>query len=367
MLRPVSRLLAAAAALLAAGSAFAEEPKVVNVYNWADYVAKDTLERFSKETGIKVNYDTYDDNEVLDAKLMAGRSGYDVVFPSASPFFARGIQAGIYRKLDPARLPNAAGLDKAQMATLARHDPGNAHGLPYMRSATGFGYNIDKIKALLPDAPVDSWRMLFDPAVVAKLKGCGVSLLNTPTEVIPAMLAYLGRDPASQTQADLDAAAQALMPLRPNYRYINSAKYREDLANGEICLAHGYVGDLVQSRTRAEKTKKKPRIAIVIPKEGAEVNIDVMAIPADAPHPDNAHRFIDFLLRPDVIAAISNETGYANGVPASAGLLDPALRSDPVVYPPAEVEAKLFILPNAAKDYEKARTKAWTSFRTAKK
>lgn len=367
MFARLTRFAAAALVGLTVLPAMAQD-KVVNVYNWSDYIGKETLEKFTKETGIKVNYDTFGENEILDAKLMAGKSGYDVVFPSASPFFAQQVKAGIYRKLDPAKLPNAAGLDKAAMASLAAVDPGNAYGVPYMIAATGIGYNVDAVAKILPQAPTDSWAMLFDANVVSKLKACGVSLLDTPTEAVPAMLAYLGRDPLEQTTESLKAAMAALVPLRANYRYIHSEKYRNDLAGGDICVAHGYVGDLVQVRQRAAEAKKKQNIAILIPKEGAIVNVDVMAVPADAPNPDAAHAFIDFILRPDIIAEITNETGYANAVPASIALVDEALAKDPVIFPPAELSDKLFTAPPpAGKDFDRARSREWSKFRAAKK
>lgn len=357
---------AVAATLVCLSPALAEEP-VVNVYNWSDYVAKDTLERFTKETGIKVNYDVYDSNEVLDTKLMTGKSGYDVVFPSASPFFAQHVKAGIYRPLDKAKLPNAAGLEKMTMATLSKVDPGNEYGVPYLIAATGVGYNVDKVKAILADAPVGSWKMLFEQATLEKLKACGVTLLDTPTEVVPAMLAHLKLNPTSDSPLDLEDAMKALTPLRSYYKYLHSSKYINDLANGNICVAHGYVGDLVQAKNRGREAKKKQNIEIFIPKEGAEVNIDVMAIPKDAKHPDNAHAFINFLMRPDVIGPITNETGYANAVPASAKHVMYDIKSDPVIYPPPDVQLKLFTLPIASKEYDHNRARAWTKFRTAKK
>ncbi|HSV29595.1 MAG TPA: extracellular solute-binding protein [Candidatus Omnitrophota bacterium] len=366
MLARLTRFAAAALVGLAATAANAED-KVVNVYNWSDYIAKDTLEKFTKETGIKVNYDTYGENEVLDAKLMAGKSGYDVVFPSASPFFAQQVKAGIYQKLDLPKLPNAKGLDASTMKNLQSVDPGNAFGVPYMRAATGIGFNVDAVKKFAPEAATDSWGLLFNPEVVSKLKACGVAMLDTPTEAVPAMLAYQGKNPVEQSPESLTAAMDALTALRPNYRYIHSEKYRNDLAGGDICVAQGYVGDLVQVRERASKAKKKQNIAIVIPKEGALVNIDMMAIPAAAPHPDAAHAFINFILRPEIIAEITNETGYANMVPASAPMVDEALRTDTVIFPPADVQAKLFTPPPASKDYDRARARAWSKFRAAKK
>jgi putrescine transport system substrate-binding protein len=363
----LSRFVAACALSLAVALPAQAEDPVLNVYNWSDYVAKDTLERFTKETGIKVNYDVYDSNEVLDSKLMTGKSGYDVVFPSSSPFFAQQVKAGVYLPLDKAKLPNAANLEKMVMATLTKSDPGNEYGLPYMMAATGIGYNVDKVKELLPEAPVGSWKMLFNPETLAKLKACGVTLLDTPTEVVPAMLAYQKRNPLSDSPLDLDDAMAALSEMRSSYKYIHSSKYINDLANGNICVAHGYVGDLVQAKNRAKEAKKKQNIAIFIPQEGAEVNIDVMAIPKEAKHPDNAHKFINFLLRPDVIADITNQTGYANAVPASTKLIQPEIKSDPVIYPPPEVQLKLFTLPVPPKDYERNRARAWTKFRTSKK
>lgn len=363
----LARFTLAAAVLGVAATAAHAEDKVLNVYNWSDYIAKDTIEKFEKETGIKVKYDTYGDNEVLDTKLMAGKSGYDVVFPSASPFFAQQVKAGVFQKLDLSKIPNAGGLDKNVMASLSKVDPGNAYGVPYMMAATGIGYNIDKIKKIYPDAPLDSWKILFDPAEVAKLKGCGVAMLDTPTEAVPAYLAYKGEDPHTQTVEKLNEVMKAIKPIRPSLRYVNSEKYRADLANGDICLAQGYVGDLVQSRARAKEAKKPQNIGIAIPKEGAIVNIDVMAVPADAPHPAGALAFINFILRPDIVAEITNETGYANAVPASLAHVDPEMKSDPVIFPPDEVKAKLFTAaPPASKDYDRARARAWANFRAAK-
>ena len=367
MFARLTRFAAAALMGLAATAAQAED-KVLNVYNWSDYIAKDTLDKFTKETGIKVKYDTYGENETLDTKLSAGKSGYDVVFPSASPFFAQQVKAGIFQKLDLSKLPNAAGVDKAVMANLAKSDPGNQYGLPYMMAATGIGYNIDKIKALAPDLVIDSWSVLFKPEVIAKLKSCGVTMLDTPTEAVPVALLYAGKNPQEQTADSLKAAMDVLTPIRPNLRYIHSEKYRTDLANGDICLSTGYVGDLVQSRTRAKEAKKKQNIGIAIPKEGAVVNIDVMAIPADAPHVDAAYAFINFILRPDIIADITNETGYANAVPASLDKVDPAFAKDPVIFPSADVASKLFTSPaSGGRDYDRARAKAWTKFRAGNK
>ncbi len=345
--------------------ATAAEEKLLNVYNWSDYIAPDTIEKFTAETGIKVNYDVYDSNETLAAKLQAGQSGYDVVFPSASPFLAQQVKAGLYQPLDRTKITNWGSLDPAILKALQTSDPGNAHAVPYMIAATGIGFNIDKLNKLLPPGtPRDSWSLLFDPAVVSKLKGCGVSLLDAPVEVFPAALAYLGKTGASQSTEDLAAAAEVVSKIRPNIRYFHSSKYINDLANGDICLAHGYVGDLVQARNRAREAGRGVDIGIVIPKEGAILGVDVAAIPVDAPHPDNAHRFIDFLLRPAIIAAITNTVGYANAVLPARPLVKKEILADPVVYPPEAVRAKEFQVPPASPDFERVRTRAWTKVKT---
>lgn len=359
------QLLVAAFAVAAAAMPAQAEDQVLNVYNWSDYLAPDTLEKFTAATGIKVNYDVYDDNTVLEAKLMTGRSGYDIVFPSASPYFANQIKAGVYLPLDRTKIPNAASLSPTIMQTLEQADPGNRYGVPYMIAATGFGFNRAKVNDLAPGAPTDSWALLFDPQWSGKLKGCGVTLLDTATEVFPAALLHLGKDPLSQSQDDLKAAAAAVEKIRPTLRYIHSSSYINDLANGDVCLSHGYIGDLVQARARARDAKAGTDVAIVIPKEGALVNIDVMAIPKDAPHPDNAHKFINFLLQPEIIAAITNATGYANAVPAADRFVDPDIKNDPVIYPAADVQATLVMVPPAPSAFERARTRAWTRVKTA--
>ena len=358
-------IMAAALTFGAQNPAPAAEEKVLNVYNWSDYIAPDTIEKFTKATGIKVNYDVYDSNETLFAKLQAGQSGYDLVFPSATPFLAQGIKAGIFKTLDRSKITRYATLDPATLRSMEIADPGNTHAVPYMVAATGIGYNIDKIKKILgADAKPDSWSLLFDPAVVAKLKECGVSLLDTPTEVFPAALFYAGKNGASADKADLAAASDIVMKIRPFIKYFHSSKYINDLANGDTCVAHGYVGDLVQARTRANEANKGVHIAIFIPKEGAVLNIDAAAIPADAPHPGNAEAFIDFVLQPDLIAAVTNAVGYANAVMPAKALVKKEFQTDPAIYPPAEMLAKEFELPLVTPDYERLRTRAWTKVKT---
>jgi putrescine transport system substrate-binding protein len=370
MLTAVKRALAPAifAAMLSVASlstpAFAQEEKVLNVFNWSDYVAPDTIENFTKETGIKVNYDVYDSNDILETKISVGKSGYDVVFPSASPFFARQVKAGLYRKLDLAKIPNAKGIDPKVLERLATADPGNAHGLPYMMAGTGVGYVKSKIDRLLPNAPIGSFAMLFDPKTVAALKPCGVTVLDAPEEVLPAAMSYTGKSPLSVTTEDLEAAGKTVLAARPSWRYIHSSSYINDLANGAICVAQGYAGDLFQARKRAQEAKNGVDIGIFLPKEGAAFNIDVMAIPKDAPHPDNAHRFINYLLTPKVVADITSEVGYANAVPASLQYVPDAIKNDPVVFPPAD--ARLYTPVLATPAYERSRNRLWTRIKAGK-
>ncbi len=360
----LNRFVATFLLALIATTAWAQEEKVLNVYNWSDYVAPDTLERFAKETGIKVNYDVYDSNEILEAKLLAGKSGYDVVFPSASPFLANHIKASVYQKLDRAKLPNAANVLAPALKALEVSDPGNLYALPYMTAPTGIGINVAKVKALLPGAPTDSWAMLFDPKVTQKLQACGISVLDSADEVFPAVFAYTGQVPTNLDAKQLDPAAAVLAKIRAHLKYIHSSTYINDLANGDLCVAHGYGGDLVQARRRAKEANKGVEIQIIVPKEGTNMVTDVMAIPADAPHPDNAHKFIDFLLRPDVIGPITNAVGYANSVKGAEQFVKPEILNDPAIYPPEAVRAKLFVPAVAPQDYLRQRTRAWTRFKT---
>ena len=349
----------------ATAPAVAAEDKVLNVSNWSDYVAEDTIARFEKETGIKVEYDLYDSNEMLEAKLTAGSSGYDVVFPSARPFAQRHIQTKLYRPLDKALLPNWANLSPAVLAALTDVDPGNAHLIPYMWGTTGLGYNVAKLRERLGDAQaLDSWSLLFDPAIVAKLKDCGVGVLDDQQEGFASALIFLGRDPNGVGGGEIDAVKAAFAPVRPFIRYFNSSKYIDDLANGEVCLAMGYNGDVLQARDRAEEAGNDVEIAFTLPKEGAVRWIDSAAIPADAPHPINAHAFLDFLMRPDVIAPITNYVSYANANSKSTGLVDKEIVEDPGIYPPDEVAAKLVDPRTLPDDENRARERAWTSIKS---
>ncbi len=361
----ISRISFAVASLAALVSAAgAADEKVVNVYNWSDYIATDTIDRFEKETGIKVNYDVYDSNEILEAKLTAGHSGYDVVFPSASPFLARQITAGIYRELDKSKLPNWKGVEPKIAETLAISDPGNTFAAPYMIAATGIGVNVAKVAELAPDAPLDSWALIFDPKWTGLLKSCGVTFLDDPTEVFPAAYAYLGLDPRTEDAKNLNAAAEMIGKVRGDLKYVHSSSYINDLANGDICVAHGYGGDLIQARDRAAEAAKGVEIRVFLPKEGAQVVMDVMAIPRDAPHPENAHAFIDFMLRPDVVGPITDYVGYANAVEGAEAFVSAERKADPVIYPPKAVRDRFFVVPPKSRSYERTRTRVWTRFKT---
>ena len=343
----------------------ATEEKVLNVYNWSDYIDPKVIEDFTAATGIKVTYDVFDSNEVLETKLLTGNSGYDVVVPSAY-FLERQIAAGVFRKLDKSRLPNLANMDPELQSRAAAHDPGNEHGVVYMWGTTGIGYDAAKVKAIMPDAPVDSWSLVFDPAIVAKFKACGVSVLDDPTDIVATVLLWLGKDPNSQSPEDLKLAEEKLLAIRPFIRTIHSSQYIEDLANGEVCIAVGYSGDVLQAQDRAEEAGKKAEIEYSIPREGALMWFDTLAIPADAPHPGNAHAFINYLMRPEVAAANSNFVYYANANAAATSLVDEELRSDPGIYPTPEVKARL--QPNLSKsaDFTRLLNRSWTRFTTGR-
>ncbi len=363
----------AAGALLAAslgGGAMAAEQKVLHVYNWSDYIAADTLEKFTRETGIRVVYDVFDSNDVVEAKLLAGNSGYDVVVPS-SHFLGRQIQAGVFRPLDHSKLPNAEGLDKTLMTRIAgTFDPGNRHAMPYMWGTTGIGYNAEKVKAVLgEDAPVDSWDLIFKPENLAKLKSCGVSILDEAAEVIPTVINYLGHDPndfASHSKLVPGEVRDLLMQLRPHVSYFHSSRYINDLANGDICVALGWSGDIFQAAARAREASNGVTVEYVIPKEGAGIWIDMLAIPADARHPDNAHTFINFLLQPEIMAAITNHVWYANGVPASRAMTEQAILEHPGIYPSDATMEKMFTFAVVPPRLDRLYTRTWTAVKTGK-
>jgi putrescine transport system substrate-binding protein len=315
------------------------EPSVLNVYNWSDYIDPSVIEAFTEETGIRVTYDVFDSNEILETKLLAGRSGYDLVVPGAA-FLSRQIEAGVYQPLNPDWLSNRVNLDPVLTARVAAFDPENRYSVTHLWGTTGFGFNAEAIAARMPEAPVDSWRLIFDPEVVSRFADCGVTLLDAPSEVVGSVLLYLGKDANSSKPEDLAAAEAVLKAIRPYIRNFDSSRYIEDLANGETCLALGWSGDILQAKRRAVEAGKKFTVQYRIPEEGALLFFDQLAIPADAEHPRNAHRFIDFLLRPENAAKNSNFVRYANSNLASRAQLAPEVANDRGIYPPDAIMAR---------------------------
>jgi putrescine transport system substrate-binding protein len=355
---------AAAAPATAAANPAADPEPVLNVYNWSDFIEPSVLAAFEKESGIKVHYDVYASNETMEVKLLAGHSGYDVVVPGGA-FFEKEVRAGIYQKLDKRLLPNLSNLDPGAVHDTAVADPGNLYGVDYMwLVATGIGFDVAKIRARLPDAPLTSWRLIFDPRIVEKFKECGVSLLDAPEDVLSATLAFLGKDPRSESLEDLQAAEAVWMSIRPSIRYFDSARYFADLANGDLCLVLGWSGDIAQARQRARQAGKPDTIEYVLPTEGSVSTVDVLAIPADAPHPKNAHLFINYLLRPDVAAKNASTVSYASGVAGSEALLPAELRNDQAVYPPTDVRQRLLTMRAKSPQFTRAMMRAWTRFKT---
>ena len=356
--------IAALAAFLTTPVVAAE--KVLHVYNWSDYIAEDTIKKFEAKTGIKVTYDVYDSNEVLEAKMLAGNSGYDVVVPSAD-FLMRQIAAGVYAKLDKSKLPNLKYMDASLMKAAANYDPGNEHAVIYMWGTTGIGYNTKAVKKRLGDkAPTDSWALVFDPANAAKLKDCGISFLDAPTDMLPAAMNYLGLNPRSTKKADLEKGAALLEKVRPYIRYFHSSQYISDLANGDICVAVGWSGDIFQARDRADEAKKGVEISYIIPKEGAMQWFDMMAIPADSKHKEEAHVFINFMMDPQITANNTNYVWYANANKASLPMVEQEIKDDPGIFPPAEVRAKLWVAKVYDKRTDRVVTRLWTKIKTGK-
>ena len=355
----------AALALCVGASAAAAKDTQLNIYNWSDYIAKDTIPNFEKQTGVKVRYDNYDSDDTLQAKLLTGSSGYDIVVPTSN-YAGKQIAAGIFTPLDKSKLPNLKNLDPGITERLATFDPGNEYAVNYMWGTSGVAYNEEAIKAAMPDAPVDSFKMFWDPKVVSKFEKCGVSVLDAPSEVIGTVLIYLGKNANSEDPKDLAAAEKVLMSVRPYIRNIHSSAYIEQLAGGEICLALGWSGDALQAKGRAEESKKPFTIKYNIPKEGAVMFFDNMAIPADASHVKNAHLFIDYMLRPEVAAKNSNFLSYANSNAASWPLITPEVKNNPSVFPTADVMPKLVPDLPESPEFTRALTRTWTRFRTGK-
>ncbi|WP_432473030.1 polyamine ABC transporter substrate-binding protein [Amphritea sp. HPY] len=365
----LKKALATAAISLAAFAPVSQAQEVLNFYNWSDYIAEETIARFEAETGIKVVYDVYDSNETLEAKLLAGNSGYDLVVPSSN-FMELQIKAGIFQQLDKGKLSNLSNLDPALMQLLNKKDPGNAHGVPYLWGTTGIGYNPAMVKAVLgEDAPVDSLELVFNPQNMAKLKECGVTFLDSSDEMYPLALIYTGDNPndiSKKAHKKSHPAAQALKAVRPYIRQFHSSQYVNDLANGDICVAVGYSGDIFQAQARAEEVDNGVEVAYSIPKEGSEIWFDMLLIPADAKNSDNAHKFINFLLRPEIIAEITDYVWYANPNSAATGLIDQEIATDPAVYPSAETRQRLYVSELTPPKIAKLRNRIWSDIKTGR-
>jgi putrescine transport system substrate-binding protein len=358
-------LAAMAACAFAWGSA-AQTERVVYVYNWSDYIAPTVLEDFTRQTGIRVRYDTFDSNDTLETKLLAGKSGYDVVVPTAY-FLERQIKAGVFQKLDKAKLPNLVNVWPAIAARLAAHDPGNQYAVNYMWGTVGIGYNVKKAREILgPDAPIDGWGLVFDPARLAKFKDCGVHMLDSPDDILPTALHYLGRNPNSTDPADLEAAAALVTKVRPFVRKFHSSEYLNSLASGEICLVVGWSGDIKQAQKRAAEAKNGVDIGFTLPKEGAQMFFDNLAIPKDSRNVGEAHVFIDYLLRADVAAKNTNFLSYANGNLASQPLLDPAILSDRTIYPDEAAMARLYTINAHDAKTTRLMNRLWTRIKTGR-
>ncbi len=336
---------------------------VVNLYTWADYLAPGTVAGFEKQTGIKVRVTTFDTNEVLESRILTGNSGYDVVVPTA-PFFERQIRSGAYQPLDRSQLPNLGNMDPQIMGSVAQNDPENAHGVVYLWGTYGVGYNEARVAAALPGVQPDSWRLILDPTYAAKLAGCGIAMLDAPAGVVRLVLAWLGRDPNAPSAADLADAEAALLRIRPYVRSIDTTTITDLLANGDVCVALAYSGDVHQAARRAHEAGNGMRIRYVIPREGSLLWFDMLAIPKDAPHPANAHRLINYLMEPRVIAEVSDFLFYPNGNAAATVLVDPAVRSDPVVYPSPETRQRLFVQRQDPPERARAITRLWQRFKT---
>jgi putrescine transport system substrate-binding protein len=353
---------AAACALFGAGGALAQE-KVVNVYNWSDYIDSSIIDDFTKETGIKVVYDVYDSNEILEGKLLASGTGYDIVVPT-NTFLQRQIAAGVYQKLDKSKLPNLKNMWDMVATRMQPFDPGNEYSINYMWGTIGIGYNKAKVKEALGTDEIDSWKVVFDPEYAAKLKDCGINFLDSPTDMIPVVLASLGLNPDSHEPDDIAKAEEALMKVRPFVRKFHSSEFISGLAQGDICVAVGWSGDIFQGRDRAEEAGNGVEVGYVIPKEGTQMWFDQMAIPADAPHVEEAHAFLDYIMRPEVIAKASTYIHYANGNKASQAVLDAEILNDPTIYPDEATLAKLFTNTTLDAKTQRLFTRTWTKILT---
>ena len=363
----VATLLAAGA--LVAASASAQEEKILNVYNWSDYIADDTIKNFEKETGIQVRYDVFDSNEILHAKLAAGMSGYDIVVPSAQ-WGRLQIDAGLLRKLDKSKLPNLANLDPLTQAQLARLDPNNEHLVDWLWGYTTVGINVDKVKAALATGsnplpmPANAWDLVFDPKYASKLKSCGVSFLDTPSEILPAALHYLGKNPFSKTSGDYQDAGRLLKSIRPSVTLFSSSGYINDMANGALCVALGWSGDINIARQRALDAKNGNKIEVLVPSSGAMLFFDTMAIPTDARHPNNAHLFMNYIMRPEVHASLTNKVFYANPNAASIKFVKKSIADNKTVFLSVADKQKMYTPEPVSAEIRRLVTRTYTAFKS---
>ncbi|MCO7574784.1 MULTISPECIES: polyamine ABC transporter substrate-binding protein [Pseudomonas chlororaphis group] len=355
-------MLVAASLTLVAG---AQAAPTVHIYNWSDYIGQNTLAEFEKATGIKPVYDVFDSNETLEGKLLAGRTGYDVVVPS-NHFLGKQIKAGAFQKLNKSLLPNYSNLDTALLKRLEMNDPGNQYAVPYLWGTNGIGYNVDKVKAVLGVDKIDSWSVLFEPENIKKLNSCGVAFLDSADEMMPTVLNYLGLDANSTNPQDYKKAEAKLLAVRPYVTYFHSSKYISDLANGNICVAIGFSGDVFQAKARAADAGKGVNIAYAIPKEGGALWFDMLAIPKDSTNVKEAHAFINYLLQPEVIAQVSDYVGYANPNPGSDKLMEQSIRTDEAVYPPQAVLDKTYVSIELPPNIQRLMTRSWTKVKTGK-
>ena len=354
-----TKALFAFSLMLTSAPAGAEE---LHLYSWSDYFGATSIATFTKESGTKVVYDVFDSNDIVETKLLTGKSGYDVITPNLSPHFARQLQANVWAPLDPATLPNIKNIDTGVMQQLVKVDPKGLHGVPWMWGTTGVIFNVEKVKEIMPDAPVDSWAMLFDPEIVAKFSTCGVVMLDDGEQVLGSVLIYQGKDPNTASEADIGDAAALIAKLRPSIRRFHSSEYLNGLAAGDYCLALGFSGDARVASLRAAESKQTFKVDYRLPKEGALMYFDLLAVPADAPNVAAGVKFLDFMMRPEIAAAAANETGFATANAEAMKLVDPVLREDKNLYPSSETIAKLTIprvfTPQELRTWHKAWQKA---------
>ena len=369
--RPVKALnvVVAAMAVLCSAGVRAEEEKVLNIYNWSDYIAEDTIKNFEKETGIKVRYDFFDSNESLHAKLIAGKTGYDIVVPGSN-WAKTQIEAGLLLKLDKSKIPNLANLDPAIQAQLAKMDPGNEHIVDWLWGYTTVGINVDKVKKALGDKPMpeNAWDLVFNADYASKLKSCGVAVLDTPSEIMPLALNYLGKDPHSKNADDYKAAGEMLKKIRPSVtRFVGSGSdYIDQMAKGQICAVVGWSGDIMIAKDKSQKAKKPQNLEVLLPKQGGLLFFDTMAIPKDAKHPENAHKWINYILKPEVHASLTNTVFYANPNKASLKFVKPELAKNPAVFPDEASMAKMIPPGTPDQATRKLITRTFTNFKAGR-